>query len=119
MFKKQQPVKAHIFEFTYDDAIILPSNRWAVDVNFKILGEGERAVRPQNIYTLVCSPQFRDAPTQEYKDYIDGRTLVMDHLDKEVVENGIRDTVNQLNRLDLASWEDYYNHLRSSYYVDD
>lgn len=83
-------IKAKVFEFIYDDAVILPDNRWAVDVNFRLIGDHEKKVHSESVYTLVCSPAFRDDPTDEYRGYIDEKTIVMDFLDKTEVEKKSR-----------------------------
>lgn len=119
MFGKKRKINAKVLEFTYDDVIILEHNRWAVDVNFTIIGEGERKARYGLIYTLVCSPEFQLHPSPEYKDYIDEKTIVMEFLNKEKIESEIRKKIQEINAHNYPSWKEYYDELRQYYYIDD
>jgi hypothetical protein len=120
MFNKlKKSINAKVFEFTYDDATILEDNRWAVDVNFHLIGEDQKKVHDQKIYTLVCSPEFLKDPTPEYKDYIDEKTITQPYLNKQKIESMINLNVDQLNQQGFLSWEDYYNGLERYYYIDD
>lgn len=113
---KKRAVKASISEVSYDDATILPLDKWAVYVNFQILSENERRVHNEKIYTLVCSPTFAQDPEDET---IDKKTIIMGWLNKKEIKDRIQNTIEKINNMHLDNWEDYYKELEREYHVDD
>lgn len=118
MFTRNQHLQVKIFEIAYDDPVILPSNRWAVNVNFRLISINGNNVHNENIYTLVCSPQYREEPTEEYREYLNEKIIVLPFLDKSEIDNRIQATVKLLNECKYDNWDDYYKALEEYYYVD-
>lgn len=117
MFKRSKDFAADIAEIRYEDATILPNNRWAVYVSFQLIGMNEKKVHNDKIYTLVCSANYKEHPLEEEPS--DEKTIVMEYLDKEHLESRIRKIIEEINKSNCRSWEDYYRILEKYFHVDD
>jgi hypothetical protein len=109
-------MEARILQFNYDEPTILPGDRWALYVNFQIVGINERNAHNENVYTLVCSKQYQDNPGEEP---LDEKTIVVDGLNKAEIEANIQKIIDQINGLNLKTWNDYYTELEKYFFVDE
>lgn len=116
MHRNKASIRAKVYEITYDDPIILEDNRWSVFVNFRIIGEDEKIVHAHKVYTLVCSPEYQDNPGEENVDH---KTLVMQTLKKDHIEEYIQEKVGVVNEVHTSTWDEYYSCLEKWFYVDD
>lgn len=117
MLGKNKPVKARVFEIGYDEPIILPQNKWAAYINFQILGEKERKVHDEKIYTFVCSPEFTKDPPEG--EAVDEKTIIMDYLKKDELEARVLKEIQRINNLSVTSWQEYYKELEKNFHIDD
>jgi len=83
------------------------------------IGADERKVHQERIYTLVCSSEYLKEPSDEYRDELDEKIIVLDYLDKGAVEAKLQSCIEVLNEKGLASWSEYYAALQQDFYVDD
>lgn len=116
---RHHDIKARIFEYYYDEAVILPHNRWAVNINFRLVGINGGSVHYEKVYTLICSPEYIKNPSDDYRDEIDDKVMVYDYLDKKAIENKVEAYINTLNDKNYAGWEEYYLAIRKEFYIDD
>jgi hypothetical protein len=108
---------AKVFEITYDDPTILEGNRWAVYANFRLVGANEKKVHNDNIYFVVCSPEYKENPSEEI-DIDDMKTVILPFLDKTYLKDYINNMIDTINKSSPKSWAEYYSRLEASFYID-
>ena len=116
---QEYSINARVFSYKYDETVILPGNVWASYINFRLIGVGEKTVHNENVYTVVCSPEFKKAPTKDYDGLLDSTTVVMPYLDKPKLTQYVESIIKELNLRQLKTWTDYYDALRVHFSVDE
>jgi hypothetical protein len=105
-----------VFSFDYTEATVLPNNRWCVDVDFRLITIGKKKVHPNTVSQMICSPEYANKPDV---DIPDKQTLIMEFLDKQKIEDFVRDKIELLNSRHFNDWDNYYEALKEWFYIDD